>query len=115
MRYEIILFKDSLIPADGEPLALRHRQDRQALPALPNHFSDPETASTAMTTFWQHKQATGVAAIQDGQLLGYPLGELVIEEEWGCSAWVRLGAPGGCPHPVGALSRQPDTHLPRGF
>ncbi len=90
MLFEILPFDESLIPAAGELLAARHRGDRLALPALPECFSHPETASTAITTFWEHKQVTGVAAIQDGQLLGYLLGELVIEEVWGRSAWVRL-------------------------
>jgi len=114
MRYEIIPFEDSLIPVAGESLALRHRGDRQALPALPERFSHPETASTAVATFWQRKQATGVAAIQDGQLLGYLMGRTSHPGGMGVQRLGAPGVPGGCPHPVGALSRQPDTHLPRG-
>ncbi len=103
MHFEIIPFDDSLIPAAGELLALRHRGDRLALPALPERFSDPDTASTAIATFWQRKQVSGVAAVHDGQLLAYLLGELVIEEVWGRSAWVRL--PGIAVHPEMEASR----------
>jgi GNAT superfamily N-acetyltransferase len=90
VHFDILHFDESLIPAAGELLAARHRGDHQALPALPQCFSDPSIAAQAVAALWQRKQVTGMAALQDGRLLGYLLGELVIQEVWGRSAWVRL-------------------------
>lgn len=97
MRFEILPFEDALIPAAGELLAGRHRRDHQALPALPERFSDPLLAAQAISTLWQRKLVTGVAAVDAGRLLGYLIGEPLIQEVWGRSAWIRL--PGIAFHP----------------
>jgi ribosomal protein S18 acetylase RimI-like enzyme len=89
MNIEIIPFHDDLIAQAGELLAARHRRDRSALPELPARFEDPQTASAAITALWHKPRATGSAAMKDGQLMGYMIGETVIDSLWGRSAWVR--------------------------
>jgi GNAT superfamily N-acetyltransferase len=89
MKIEIIPFHDDLIAQAGELLAARQRRDRSALPELPARFEDPQTAGAAVTALWQKPHTTGSAAIENDRLIGYLIGETVIDSLWGRSAWVR--------------------------
>jgi GNAT superfamily N-acetyltransferase len=93
LTLEIVPFEPAWIPAAGALLAERHRRDRQAWPALPARFEDPAAAETAVAAAWRRPRVSGVAAVADGRLLGYLLGEIVIAEIWGRTGWVR---PAGC-------------------
>lgn len=90
MSLEIIPFHAALLPEAGTLLAQRHRRDRALLPELPSRFEEPAVACRAVTATWEKDEARGVAAVRDGQLLGYLIGELAIGQVWGRSAWVRL-------------------------
>lgn len=93
MPTEIIPFHTDLIPAAGALLAQRHQRDRAALPELSVRFEDPAQARTAVAAAWQRTGASGVAALNGGRLVGYLIGDLVVDPPWERSAWVRLA---GC-------------------
>jgi GNAT superfamily N-acetyltransferase len=101
MSFHIIPFTEDLLPAAGTLLAQRCRRDRLVLPELPDRFEDPAVAATAVQAGLDREHASGVAALDGDNLLGYLLGDLVIDSVWGRSAWVRLAgcalAPGQSP------------------
>lgn len=90
MPIDIVPFHADLIPEAGALLAQRHRRDRAVLPELPARFEDPATARAAVEATWQRPMTGGVAALSKGRLLGYLIGEIVIDHLRGRSAWVRL-------------------------
>jgi GNAT superfamily N-acetyltransferase len=89
MTLQIILFQPELVPEAAHLLARRHRRDRTSLPQLPARFEAPEQAAQAITAVLQRPRAGGFAAVSRGQLVGYLIGDMVIDNLWGRSGWVR--------------------------
>lgn len=89
MPIEIIPFSAELLPQAGVLLAQRHQRDRARLPMLPARFAEPAVASQAIEAALQRKYADGFAAVADGQLVAYLIGDLEIDPIRGRSAWVR--------------------------
>jgi len=89
MSIQIIPFHDDLIPQAGKLLTLRHRNDRISLPALPSRFEDPSVACRAIQTSLHRQHTSGFAALSKGKLIAYLIGDMVIDNLWGRSAWVR--------------------------
>lgn len=98
MTIKLTPFAAEHLPAAGDLLARRHIRDRTSLPHLPSRFEDASTATNAVSTVMQHPQSSGVAAIDAGQLVGYLIGDLQINETWGRSAWVRSAGCAIDPH-----------------
>ncbi len=90
MSFEIVPFTPDWLTEAAQLLAQRHARDRQALPLLPIRFEDPGAARAAIQAALDRPLASGVAAVENGRLLAYLVGELLIDETWGRSAWVRL-------------------------
>jgi len=86
---QIIPFSSDLIPQAAELLAQRHQRDRAALPDLPPRFEDPAHAGTALEAAMQKPHFSGVAALRNGHLAAYLLGDMVLDALWGRSAWIR--------------------------
>ena len=93
MSSQILPFTDDMLPVAGALLARRCRNDRLILPELPVRFEDPAIAAAAVQASLHRPHASGVAAVDGDRLLGYLIGDLVIDAVWGRSAWVRLA---GC-------------------
>src|SRR4030067_1257103 len=89
MSMHIIPFHNEWLSQAGELLARRHRSDRAALPELPCRFEAPEVARAAIEAALKRKHASGFAALDGGRLVAYLIGDLLIDEVWGRSAWVR--------------------------
>lgn len=89
----IVPFQREMCSQAGELLALRHRQDRARFPLLPSSFENPVVAHDAIEAYWNKPERQGVAMIEEGCLLGYLLGEMVLDQQWGRSAWMH---PHGC-------------------
>jgi ribosomal protein S18 acetylase RimI-like enzyme len=85
----IVPFTDGLLPQAGELLARRHQRDRAILPGLPARFEGPAVAHKAIKAALRRKQAGGFAALEDGRLVAYLVGDMVIDNLWGRSGWVR--------------------------
>lgn len=101
MSIEIIPLTEDLIPQCGELLAGRQERDRRILPQLPARFEDPQVAAAAVVAALARKHARGVAAVQDGRLLGYLIGDMLLDSLWGRSAWVRTAG----------FAAAPDVHV----
>jgi ribosomal protein S18 acetylase RimI-like enzyme len=93
MRIELVPFQESLISQAGELLAQRHRRDRAIQPWLPIQFEDPALAQEAVSQELDRERSSAVAALNDGRLLGFMIGKMVLAQVWGRSAWVSLA---GC-------------------
>ncbi len=104
MTVDIIPFTEDMLAEAGTLLAQRHRRDRLSLPELPVRFEDPAVAVAAVQAGLGREHAAGLAAVGGDRLLGYLIGDLVIDAVWGRSAWVRLAgcalAPGQSPELV---------------
>lgn len=87
---KIIPFITEHIEDAGTLLAARHRRDRAARPELPERFTRVEDARTAIKAALEKPLAEGVAAVREGRLVGYLIGDLALDMLWGRSAWVRL-------------------------
>jgi hypothetical protein len=90
MSVELAPFQDNFIADAGALLASRHRRDRLIFPELPPRFEDPLVAREAVEVVWRHPDSSGVAAIEDGRLLGYLIGDVSIDTLRGRTAWIRL-------------------------
>jgi hypothetical protein len=106
MPFDILPFGDPMIPEAGALLALRHERLRASRPESPARFEEPEAARAAVEALWRRERAGGVAARgEDGRMRGYLIGDLVLDNLWGRSAWVRFA---GC-----ALAPDQDVELVR--
>lgn len=105
MQCEIVEFTSELLPEAAELLALRHQRCRKKQPGLPARFEQPDACRVAIEALRSREWADGVAAIKDGRLLGFLIGEMVLDELWGRSGWVRYA---GC-----ALAPDQDAELVR--
>jgi len=90
MRPEIVPFHEELLLQAAELLARRHARDRAALPLLPARFETPRAALSAVRDVWHRDWARGVAALREGQLLGFLIGEARFDTLRGRHAWVYL-------------------------
>src|SRR5438128_331998 len=102
---EIVSFDEAMLPEAAALLALRHQRQRAVRPELPAVFEDPSAARAAVEAVWRREGASGVAALSGGRLRGYLIGEMVLDNLWGRSGWVRFA---GC-----ALAPEEDPELVR--
>ena len=86
---EYISFTHEMIPAAGELLAKRHARNRELLPLLPLRFDETQSASRALEVLWGRKLKDGFAALRDGKLVAYLVGEFVVQP-WGRVGYVYL-------------------------
>ncbi|MDX1524158.1 MAG: GNAT family N-acetyltransferase [Anaerolineae bacterium] len=93
MTLQLIPFEPELLPQAGELLARRQRRDRAIFPELPARFEDKAVAQQAIEAALARKHAHGFAALENGRLLAYLIGDIVIDNVWGRAGWVRLA---GC-------------------
>ena len=85
---ELRLFRDGDLDAAGSLLAARHRRHRRAEPLLPERYEHPDEARAAVEGAWHKLGAAGVAALGDGQLVGYLIGAPDDEASWGANEWI---------------------------
>ena len=90
MSIEIVPFHVGLLPAAAELLARRHVRDRAAMPLLPARFEQPKVALAAVREAWSKPHASGVAALRDGRLIGYLVGEARFDTLRGRHVWIHL-------------------------
>ena len=90
MSYQIVAFHEGLLPAAAELLAGRHRRDRAAMPLLAARFEEARPALAAAREVWHKPQTSGAAALRDGRLIGYLLGEAKFDTLRGRHVWVHL-------------------------
>lgn len=93
MTLEIIPFNEEMLPQAGVLLAQRHRRDRASLPELPARLEEPANAGKALEVALQRQHAGGFAALDNGRLVAYLVGDMAIDSVWGRSGWVRTA---GC-------------------
>jgi GNAT superfamily N-acetyltransferase len=85
MKTELIPFTKHLLPQASNILAQRHKSNRALLPELPPRFEDAQVAAKAIETLLAKKTASGFAALRDGKLIAYLIGETTTQ------AWGRCG------------------------
>lgn len=90
MGIEIIPFQVGLLPGAADLLARRHARDREAVSLLPVRFTEPRMAVAAVREVWSKPHTTGAAALRDGRLVGYLLGEAKFDTLRGRHVWVQL-------------------------
>ena len=84
-------------------LAHRHRAERAHCPTLSAAFEAPPAALKALQAVWGRSGTAGVAALQDGQLIGYLLGYTLIDSLMGRTAWLHLAGHATAPTHTPAL------------
>jgi GNAT superfamily N-acetyltransferase len=89
MKTELIPFSKELIPEASVLLAKRHQRDRRVFPCLPARFEQSDVAAKALEALLKVKTTNGYAAIRDGKLIAYLIGNQTVEA-WGRCGWVRL-------------------------
>ena len=90
MRLDLIPFHDDHLAEAGALLAQRHTRDRLGLPALPARFEDPAGARAAVEQTWRRPHTSGAAAMEDGRLVGYLLGQARADTLRERHIWVAL-------------------------
>ena len=89
MSIQIIPFHNDLLPQAAKLLARRHANERVSLPAMPSRFEDIGEAQKAIRAAFARQHASGYAAMGGGRLVAYLIGDLVIDQIWGRSGWIR--------------------------
>jgi ribosomal protein S18 acetylase RimI-like enzyme len=89
MKTELIPFTKELLPDAGKLLAQRHQHNRLALPELPARFEDANVAAKAIEPLFEKKGSSGLAALRDGKLVSYLIGETTTQA-WGRCGYVYL-------------------------
>jgi GNAT superfamily N-acetyltransferase len=87
---ELVTFRDELLADAAALVAARGRRDRDALPELPARFEEAEAARVAVEAAWRRPGASGAAALEGGRLVGYLVGDVIVDSFRGRAAWVRL-------------------------
>ncbi len=90
MSLELIPFHEGHLPAAAELLARRHARDRAAMPLLPARFETARSAMAAVREVWHKPWTTGTAALRDGGMVGYLLGEARFDVLRGRHIWAYL-------------------------
>jgi len=93
MKTKLLPFTNEMIPEAGELLAKRHRRNRKALPLLPARFERPDISVKALEFLLNKKNIKGYAAIRNGKMVAYLLGENNVMP-WGRCGWVYLPGSG---------------------
>jgi GNAT superfamily N-acetyltransferase len=83
-------FADQHLPSAAELLSARHRAHRAAEPLLPARFEEPAVALKAIEAIWRKPEASGLAAVAGGRLVGYMLGTAHDDSLRGRHVWVSL-------------------------
>lgn len=89
MKYEILPFETAHVDAASTLLAERHQRNRSCQPLLRQPFGRHE-AKQAIEATLAKAMTSGVVAIRDGEVVAYLIGEMVLDQLWGRSAWVRM-------------------------
>lgn len=89
MGIEIVPFQVGFLPAAADLLARRHARDREATPLLPARFTDMRNALAAVREVWNKPHTSGAAAVRDGRLVGFLLGEARFNTLRGRHVWVQ--------------------------
>ena len=93
MKTKLLPFENEMLPEAGELLAKRHQRNRKTLPLLPARFERPDIAVKALEFLLDKKNTKGYAAIRNGKLVAYFLGENNVML-WGRGGWVHLPGSG---------------------
>jgi len=79
---------------------------------LPDRFESPQQAQLALLAALAREHAAGFAALDDGQLVAYLIGDMVIDSIWGRSGWIRWA---GCAyHPSAGVEPVRDLYAALG-
>lgn len=85
MTLNLISFTHEYFPAAANLLARRHKSNRASFPALPARFEDANNALKAIEAVFAKKTSFGFAAVRDGKLTAYLIGETSTQP------WARCG------------------------
>ena len=80
-------FRPDDVPAAGRLLAARHAAHRRAEPLLDPAFEDPARAAAEVEAAVA-AGATGAVVAEDGEVIGYLLGQPKPSPTWGANVWV---------------------------
>lgn len=90
MSLEIVPFHEGHLPGAAELLARRHTRDRAAMPLLPARFEGMRLALAAVREVWHKPWTSGAAALLDGRVIGYLIGEAKFDTLRGRHVWAHL-------------------------
>lgn len=85
---QIVPFEAEMLQEASSLLAARYRAQRKRTPLLPIRFEDEVEAKFALIHILAQSGVSGVAAISQGQLVGYLLGQLHINSIRGRHTWI---------------------------
>jgi ribosomal protein S18 acetylase RimI-like enzyme len=88
--FELIPFGKDMMADAASLLAGRHSRHRASFPELPARFGDGDVAWKALEAAWERPRASGMAALENGRLIGYLFGDVLVDDLMGRTAWVRL-------------------------
>lgn len=89
MSMQIIPLHQDHLQQAGVLLAKQQERNRQSLPELPPRFEDAGIACQALAALLKRRHAQGFASVDGDRVVAYLIGEMVIDNVWGRSAWVR--------------------------
>jgi GNAT superfamily N-acetyltransferase len=89
MKTKLIPFTKEMIPEAGTLLAKRHQRNRRVFRFLPARFEKPGVSAKALEELMEKKTTSGYAALRNGKLIAYLIGDHTVEP-WGRCGWNRL-------------------------
>jgi len=89
MKNEILPFTNEMISDAANLLSQRHKRHRTNFPLLPARFEESQAAVRAIDALWQEKLKSGYAALCNGEMTAYLIGETTTDP-WGRAGYVYL-------------------------
>jgi ribosomal protein S18 acetylase RimI-like enzyme len=86
----VVAFADAHLPAAAALVAERHARLRAVEPALDERWSDPSEARSLVEAALARPHAEGYAALVDGGVRGFLVGETRLDAPWDRAGWVDL-------------------------
>jgi ribosomal protein S18 acetylase RimI-like enzyme len=88
MPLEVLPFSDEHLEDAGRLLAARHARHREVEPLVPEGFTEPLAAQEEVAAAWGTDDASGAAAVRDGETVGYLFGAPRDASVWGENVWI---------------------------
>src|SRR5512139_1534845 len=82
-------FTEKMMPDASALLAQRHIRNRVELPELPVRFETMSETVKAIETLQTKQSTSGFAALRDGKLIAYLIGETIVQP-WGRCGYIYL-------------------------
>ncbi|WP_203334467.1 GNAT family N-acetyltransferase [Planococcus beigongshangi] len=108
---DILNFTEEMIVDAAKLLAMRHQEERNSFPELPDRFEEAGHAEKAVRGLLTKGDYIGIAAVRNGKLVGFMIANTLNEPQRGRHAWIDYAGYAIAADETPELIRQLYSHL----